>query len=181
MDVIDCGDGIDRVVVNRSDRFFNCEQYTRLRGQRVPGRVWVDTSDSDYWNNSAGWYRDILLGLGGDYLNGNAGPDIIFRERGQRQPRRRPRPRPAPRRTGRRHPLGNDGNDRLWGGLGLDLLYGDWAIDDPGDGDDEIISIEADGQVGVIYCCGGIDRVVARPEDSLPPDSTCERVIRIAR
>ena len=37
MDSIECGDGIDRVVINRRDKVFNCERVTRLRSRTVPG------------------------------------------------------------------------------------------------------------------------------------------------
>jgi Ca2+-binding RTX toxin-like protein len=63
------------------------------------------------------------------------------------------------------------GRDRLWGGLGEDLLQG-------GSDNDEIISIAADGQVDVIDCGLGRDRAVAKPEDSVV---NCERVIRVPR
>jgi Ca2+-binding RTX toxin-like protein len=48
LDSIDCGPGFDQVVYSRRnslrrDRAFNCESARAVRGQRVPGRIWVDT------------------------------------------------------------------------------------------------------------------------------------------
>ena len=70
--------------------------------------------------------------------------------------------------------MGNTGNDRAWGGAGLDDLNG-------GDGDDELISIENDGLIDLIDCGEGRDRVIARANDSVDPAGGCERVILITR
>ena len=66
--------------------------------------------------------------------------------------------------------FGQEGNDRIWGGWGLDVLNG-------ADGDDELISIDMDPDVDEITCGLGTDRVVKRAIDVIMDPVDCERVI----
>jgi Ca2+-binding RTX toxin-like protein len=181
MDSIDCGAGADRAVANRSDRVFGCESVTRLRGQKVQGDVRLGDETANVLDDWTWRRADLILGFGGDdYLNGHSGADILWGNDEDDQLDGDHSPDLLLGGAGDDTLWGNSGNDRLWGGFGLDRLYGDWEADDPGDGGDEIFSIEADGEIDVIVCGLGIDRVVARPEDNVVK-SGCERVIRIAR
>jgi hypothetical protein len=135
MDSIDCGAGVDRVVVNRSDRVFGCESITRLRGQKVQGDVRLGDETAnvlDGWT----WRRaDLILGFGGrDYLNGHSGADILWGNDESDQLDGDDSPDLLLGGSGGDVLWGNSGNDRLWGGFGLERIYGDWEADDPGDG-----------------------------------------------
>jgi len=176
MDSIDCGAGWDTVYVNRRDRVFNCEVVKRVRprnGTPVPGRLWVDVDGIDEWDVGDPPYRDLLVGLGGDdklfshtlqdMLWGNDGNDMLFGGHG---------PDLLLGGSGNDMVYGDGGDDRLWGGLGFDEMHG-------GDRNDELISIENDGEPDEIDCGLGRDRAVIRPNDVVI--GGCERVIRITR
>ena len=173
MDSIDCGDGVDRVVVNRSDRVFNCESIRTLHGRRVTGRTWVGDDTNNVWNDAQGWFRDVLVGLGGnDYLNGHANADTLWGNEGNDTLDGGHSPDLLLGGSDADWLIGYFGNDRLWGGFGLDTLEGR-------DHDDELFSLEDDGEADVIDCGAGRDWVVVRPNDLVRPG--CERMIRIAR
>ncbi len=99
MDSIDCGDGTDIVVVNRSDRVFNCERVIRAHGGDVPGRVWIGSNGDDHLERPGGSVPRLSSSgsSGDDMLNGQRGPDMLW---------------------------GNDGSDDPPGDHGLDLLLG---------------------------------------------------------
>ena len=102
MDSIDCGPGIDRVIVTgRSDKVFDCERVTRLRGRAVPGDF-SHQAEATMGDDNLGvfnWYnRDFVDALAGnDYLNGHVNADMLW---------------------------GNAGIDRLEGDTGPDRLLG---------------------------------------------------------
>jgi Ca2+-binding RTX toxin-like protein len=177
MDSIDCGLGVDRVIVNRRDLFFNCEHVTRVHGRRVPGIVRRGTEDGD----NLSWYqwydRDFIIGFGGDdFLNGHGNADMLWGNQGDDTLVGSHSPD---------HVLGGPGDDQLWGdatdgkGNGLDRLWGGAGLDTlyGGRGNDELISITADGVADVLDCGPGRDRAIVRTGDTV---AGCERVIRIS-
>jgi Ca2+-binding RTX toxin-like protein len=181
LDYIDCGAGFDRVVMIRRDRAFNCESVRALRGRRPPGRIWVDRLGDDWWDDDAGQFRDVLIGLSGNDapLNGHAGADLILGNDGNDKLDGDLSPDSVHGGPGNDFIWGGSGHDRLWGGSGLDTIYGDRERPNTSDGRDEIISIEDDRVSDRIDCGPRWDRVVARPNDRVADD--CERVIWIAR
>jgi Ca2+-binding RTX toxin-like protein len=170
MDSVDCGPGVDRVILNSGDLHFNCEHYTRLRGLAVPGTMRTgddqpNQMDDWNWNN-----RDLLVGLGGDdFLRAHGSADMLWGNEGNDYVDGDLSPD---------HVLGGPGDDWLFGGYGLDRLWGGAGLDhfDGGFGDDELISITADGVADVLDCGPGRDRAIVRTGDSV---ARCERVIRI--
>jgi Ca2+-binding RTX toxin-like protein len=181
VDSIDCGAGFDRVVRNNGDRVFNCESVRPLRGRKPPGVVRAGTSADDALSNLRWTGTDFILGYAGDdYLNGHSDADVLWGNEGDDRLDGDHSPDMLLGGPGNDTLWGNSGNDRLWGGLGRDSLFGDWTVNQPDDGDDVILSIEADGEVDVIRCGSGNDRVVARPNDHVL-EPGCERVVRISR
>jgi Ca2+-binding RTX toxin-like protein len=184
IDSIDCGPGIDRVVVRPGDRFANCESFRRLRGAPTPaGTLRRLTANADDYSSHPGntlWNeRDYVFALGGnDHIWAWAGADILWGHNGDDQL------------VGGAGidwligGLGNDqlqnvdlsddaagdGLDRLWAGPGLDLLFG------RGDSD-ELIAIDADRVADFVDCGDGNDRAVVRAHDDVQPN--CERVQRL--
>jgi Ca2+-binding RTX toxin-like protein len=185
LDSIDCGSGFDQVVYSRRnslrrDRAFNCESARAVSGSWVPGRIWVGTDFPDAPSVSTGFFRDILIGLGGnDVLTAHAAADMILGNDGNDHLDGDFSPDYVLGGPGNDYVWGRNGHDRLWGGHGFDRLYGDEEFVEDTDGRDEIISVEDDGVADEIECGRRRDRVVARPNDVVRPD--CERVIRIAR
>jgi Ca2+-binding RTX toxin-like protein len=172
MDSIDCGPGVDRVIVNRGDLTFNCEQITRLHGRRVPGLLWEGSDIDDIWDRWQGHNRDLLVGKGGDdYLKGHGAADMLWGNEGKDTLDGDLSPDQIFGGPGDDRLIGFTGLDRLWGGAGLDRFFG-------GPDNDELISITADGVADVLDCGPGRDRAVARPEDTVL--ANCERVIRVS-
>ena len=117
------------------------------------------------WDDAIGQFRDILIGLGGnDFLNGHAAADLILGNEGDDTLDGDLSPDNVHGGPGNDFIWGGTGHDRLWGGSGLDTLYGDREQPHVSDGRDEIISIENDGEVDLIYCGSRRDRVVALAE-----------------
>jgi hypothetical protein len=171
MDSVDCGPGFDRVILNRGDLAFNCEDVRQLRGRRVPGTLHEGTDGEDNMGKWDWYRRDFIVGLGGnDHLFGHANADMLWGNEGEDYLDGDLSPD---------HVLGGPGDDQLLGGNGLDRLWGGAGLDrlDGGPGNDELISIAADGVADVLNCGSGRDRAIVRAGDTV---SGCERVIRIA-
>jgi Ca2+-binding RTX toxin-like protein len=97
---------------------------------------------------------DSIYGLGGDYLSGGDGDDLIFGE------------------SGTDTLSGGAGNDRLFGNDGTDNLFG-------GDGDDFIDATffeDGLGERDYVDCGAGDDTVVAGFRDTVLDN--CEKVDR---
>lgn len=177
MDSVDCGDGVDRVVINRRDKVFNCETVVRLRGGGVPGDFSHQaeaTSGDDVLGRFTWYEQDFVDALAGsDYLNGHGKADMLWGNLGDDRLDGDNGPDLLLGGPGDDTIWGEDGLDRIWAGPGFDILWGD-------DRDDELMAIENDGVQDRIHCGAGRDRVVLRPNDWVAPRE-CERVIWIAR
>ncbi len=155
-DNLNGGPGCDRVFGGADDDTIDGGpgfSFHRLRCERLHGGLGNDTS-------SGGAGRDFMSGgKGDDSQSGGAGADKIFANRG------------------RDTSDGGDGPDMLWALARVDVTaIGDAEGDELTGGNGRDLFLVRDGEVDLVHCGEGRDRVIADQFDQV--DNDCERVNR---